>query len=276
LAADEVARRYDADPTRKDAEVNAELAKLFTAQDTAALDWTADDSWTLAYDNRLTGAGDFNRWKQQGCLQEPFTMKAREITPEGLLLQTPDDIHTESRVYFWSPDIFEGDLAVELEFRPEQPTGLALLVVQASGMQREDFLTDHPPRTSGAMDTIISDRVRNYHWEFFRHAVDVRGDLATQVFVKNPWMKPLAMSSLAPLALDQWHRLQFAQEGNRLRGMIDGQVAFNVTDDAWTHTGPVLDRGRIGLRLMYGTRMRFRNLRVWSRPTVAAVLGRSP
>jgi len=265
LSAEEIARRYAADPTPKNAEINEELAKLFSVQDAPKIEWKPGPGWLLAYGNKLTGPADFDAWKQQGCLEKPFTLKAREITPEGLLLQTPDDIHTESRVYFWSPDIFEGDLAVEFEFRPEQATGLALLVVQASGMQREDFITDHPPRTSGAMDTIISDRVRNYHWEFFRHAVDVRGDLATQVFVKNPWMKPLAMSSLAPLALDQWHRLQFVQEGNRLRGMIDGQLAFDVTDDPWTHTGPVLDRGRIGLRLMYGTRMRFRDLKVWNR-----------
>lgn len=152
------------------------------------------------------------------------------------------------------------------DFRPEQATGLALLVVQASGMQREDFLTDHPPRTSGAMDTIIADRVRNYHWEFFRHAVDVRGDLATQVLVKNPWMRPLAMSSLAPLALDEWHHLLLVQEGDRLRGAIDGLWAFDVRDDPDSHSGPVLDRGRVALRLMYGTKMRFRNLNVWSRP----------
>ena len=58
-------------------------------------------------------------------------------------------------------------------------------MVQASGIHREDFLTDHPRRTTGSMETIIGDRVRNYHWEFYRRAVDVRGDLGTQVLCKN-------------------------------------------------------------------------------------------
>lgn len=267
LPAEEIASRYAADPLPKNATVNAELAALFTVQPAEPHAWRPGPEWRQVYQRSLTAPGSFDAWFQQGCLNAPFTLLAKEITPEGLLLQTPDTIDTESRVYFWSPDRFEGDLAVEFEFRPEQGTGLALLVVQASGMQREDFLTDHPPRTSGAMDTIISDRVRNYHWEFFRHAVDVRGDLATQVFVKNPWMKPLAMSSLAPLPLHQWHRLTFVQEGARLRGFINGLPAFDVTEDPLAHAGPVLDCGRIGLRLMYGTKMRFQNLGVWNRST---------
>jgi len=267
LSAAVIARRYAADATPKNAAVNDELRRLFTVQPGKPVDWRAGPDWKLAYSRALTNANDFAGWRQQGCLQEPFTLKARDITPEGLLLQTPNTIHTESRVYFWSPEVFEGDLAVEFDFRPEQATGLALLVVQASGMQREDFLTDHPPRTSGAMDTIIADRVRNYHWEFFRHAVDVRGDLATQVLVKNPWMRPLAMSSQAPLALDEWHRLLLVQEGNRLRGAMDGIWVFDVRDDPDSHSGPVLDCGRVALRLMYGTKMRFRNLKIWSRPS---------
>lgn len=265
MTADEVGRLYADDPTPKNAEVNAELASLFTVRPASRVDWKPDASWRLVTDNRLTGRDDFAGWRQQGCLEDPYKLVEHRITGEGLLLETPGEIHTESRVYFWSPEIFEGDLAVEFEFKPERDTGLALLVVQASGMQREDFLADHPPRTSGAMDTIISDRVRNYHWEFFRHAVDVRGDLATQVLAKNPWMKPLAMSSLAPLEVGAWHRLQFVQEGDRLRGFVNGLPAFDVTDDPMAHTGPVLDRGRIGLRLMYGTRMRFRDLKVWNR-----------
>ncbi|AOS44325.1 hypothetical protein Verru16b_01386 [Lacunisphaera limnophila] len=266
ISAAEIARRYDADPTTKSVAVNDELRRLFTVQPAQPADWQPGPGWNFAYDRALTGSGDFTGWHQQGCMQEPFVLKERKITPEGLLLQTPDAVNTESRVYFWSPDVFEGDLAVEFEFRPEQTTGLALLVVQASGMQREDFLADHLPRTSGSMDTIIADRVRNYHWEYFRHAVDVRGDLATQVLVKNPWMRPLAMSSQAPLALNEWHRLLFVQEGNRLRGAIDGVWVFDMMDDPDTHSGPVLDRGRVALRLMYGTKMRFRNLKIWNRP----------
>ena len=132
-------------------------------------------------------------------------------------------------------------------------------------MQREDFIADHPPRTSGSMGTIITDNVRNYHWEFFRRTGDVRADLGTQVLVKNPWLRPLGMATLDRLAVDQWHRLLFVQEGARIRAAIDGRWVFDVHDDPLNNTGPVFNFGRIGLRLMYQTRMRFRDLKIWNR-----------
>jgi hypothetical protein len=49
-----------------------------------------------------------------------------------------------------------------------------------------------------------------------------------------------------------------------------------LTDDPLAHTGPVLDRGRIGLRLMYGTRMYFRNLRIWNRGGPTGPTGEKP
>jgi len=192
-------------------------------------------------------------------------MKELRITPDGLLMETPDKIDIESRVYLWSPKSFEGDIAVQFDFRPERATGLALLVVQASGMEREDFLTDHPRRTTGSMSTITSDRVRNYHWEFFRYVPEVRSDVQTQLLAKNPWMRPLGLSCLPRLDLGKFHRLLFLQEGRRLRAVINNQVALDAQDDPYINLGPVFNCGRIGIRLMYQTRMTFRNLKVWNR-----------
>jgi hypothetical protein len=265
LPADEIAAGYARSTAPKNAAIQRELEGLFTVTPKPSVDWTAGTDWHLRYERSLTQPGDFDGWRQQGCLVAPYELREKQITPEGLLIQTPDQIHTETRVYFWSPDSFEGDVAVEFEFRPEQNTGLALLVVQATGLQREDFLTDHPPRTTGSMSTIIGDRIKNYHWEFFRRAVDVRGDLGTQVLVKNPWNRPLGLANLPPLQVGSWHKLLFVQEGGRLRAAIDGQWALDVQDEAFNMSGPVLNSGRIGLRLMYASRMRFKNLKIWNR-----------
>lgn len=250
----------------KNAAVNAELRSLFTPQPRARADWQPGADWTLAFDRSLTREGDFDDWMQQGCSAEPYRLKEFGITPEGLLVQTPDEVHVETRVYFWSPQIFEGDLAVSYDFKVEQETGLALLIVQASGMQREDFIRDHPKRTTGSMGTILTDRVRNYHWEYYRKTVDVRCDLGTHVMIKNPWLRPMQMSTTPPVSLHEWHRLLFVQEGARLRAAIDGEWVLDVRDDPFGHSGPVFNTGRIGLRMMYGTRMRYRHLKVWNRP----------
>ena len=246
-------------------ETEKEIAALHTIQSRPRVEWQPDANWKLEYDNPLTTEGSFKDWIQQGCLEPGFALKELKNTPEGLLMETPEQIDIESRVYFWSPKIFEGDLAVEFDFRPESVDGLALLVVQASGMQREDFINDHPLRRTGSMNTIIGDRVRNYHWEFFRHAVDVRGDMGTSVLVKNPWQLPLGLATRQPFVKGEWYKLLFVQEGGHLRAAINGEWLLDVNDSPFTNNGPVFNCGRIGLRLMYQTRMRFRNLKVWNR-----------
>lgn len=245
--------------------IQKHLADLMVPQVHPSFVWSPTSDWKLVYENSFTKAGDLEGWIQQGCLQDPFRMREKRITPGGLLLETPPETGNESRVYLWSPRNFEGDIAVEFEFRPERDSGLALVVIQASGMQREDFITDQPPRTTGSMATIIADRVRNYHWEFFRrYNFNLRNGF-TQILAKNPWERPMAMSSLPLIELNQIHRLQFVQEGRRLRGTIDGQLVFDAMDDPFVNSGPVYSFGRIGIRLMYNTRMTIRNLQVWNR-----------
>jgi hypothetical protein len=62
------------------------------------------------------------------------------------------------------------------------------------------------------------------------------------------------------------------QEGRRLRGSIDGMAVFDVRDPPLGNLGPVTNSGRIGLRLMYDTRMTFRNLKIWNRNPGVEVL----
>jgi len=265
LSQAEVGTKWNDAGLRTDSEIQQQLNALHTVAPKPKADWQPDDLWSVKYDESLRKSGDFQGWTQEGCLSKEFALENFEVTSEGLLIQTPDRIDLESRVYFWSPDSFEGDLAVEFEFRPELNTGLALLVVQASGMQREDIITDQPPRTTGSMGTIIGDRIRNYHWEFFRRAVDVRGDIGTQVLIKNPWNVPLGMSARPAYVPGEWYKLLFLQEGDRLRAAINDEWVLDAQDDPCANHGPVLNCGRIGLRLMYQTRMRFRNLKAWNR-----------
>lgn len=270
LTATQIRRIWSDSLYPKNPAVEEELAAYHAVQPRPAVDWSPNREWELKTAISLTKSDDFSDWIQQGCLQPGLQLKEYSITEEGLLLETPDKIDVESRVYFWSPKSYEGDIAVEFEFRPESENGLALLIAQASGMQREDFITDHPPRTTGSMGTIIADRVRNYHWEFFRHSVDVRCDLGTQVLVKNPWEFPLALSTRPSFHVNEWYRLLFLQEGDRLRAAINGEWLIDVYDEASRNNGPVYNCGRIGLRLMYQTRMRFRNLKVWNRERVSS------
>jgi hypothetical protein len=219
----------------------------------------------------LCAPAELERFYVQG------NVEAVRITPEGLLVETPPgspplpeekrDAEDKLQVYIHSWETFEGDLYFECEFKPLAHEGLGLVMVQAQGMQREDFMRDHPLRTTGSMRMVCWENVRNYHWEFFREMEGVRNDVATHVFMKNPYFRGLAYQTMpSRLAIGVWHRLQLLQDGARWRAYVDGLRVFDVVDDEAGHAGPVYSSGRIALRNMRNTRMLWRNLRVLTRP----------
>jgi hypothetical protein len=220
----------------------------------------------------LTEPAQIERFYVQGNTAAP------RITPEGLLVETPQgspplpeekrDAEDKLQVYLHTWDSFEGELYLEFEFKALAHEGLGLVMVQAQGMQREDFMRDHPLRTTGSMRMVCWENVRNYHWEFFREMEGIRNDVATHAFMKNPYFRGLAYQTMPErLALDTWHRVQLRQDGGRWRGYVDGVRVFDVSDEVSAHAGPIYAAGRIALRNMRNTRMLWRNLRVMTRPT---------
>jgi hypothetical protein len=92
---------------------------------------------------------------------------------------------------------------------------------------------------------------------------DCDADVASHVLCKNPWGWPLRYQC-APelLALDTWHTLLFLQEEDRLRGVIDGKVVLDVTDDPRNGHGPLYRNGHLAIRCMWKSHFLFRNLKV--------------
>ncbi len=263
LRDEDVAAQYGAmrpdsnDPTDK------EIFKLMNPQALPALDLQRDASWQESYACSFTKPEDLKAWHFQTGdeFRDEFVV---QTTDEGLLVKTPDRIAKETRMYLWSPRTFEGDQWIEYDFRIESPEGLALLVFAASGAQREDFLQDYEMEKTGRMGIILG-KTRNYHWEYVRRVECMRTDVETQYMGKNPWGRQMLMGCIPRLKEGEWHRLRLVKVGNRIHGSIDGTTVFDVKDDPKTQHGPVLDFGRIGLRQMYKTSMRYRNFVVYER-----------
>lgn len=222
-----------------------------------------DSSWKETYACGFNRQKELDEWVFQtgDKLRDQFELRA---TQEGLLAATPRMIDTESRMYLWSPRIFEGDQWIEYDFRLESPTGLSLLVVCCRGPQREDFILERGVEKTGSMGTILGKTV-NYHWEYMRRVEMMRRDVETQYLSKNPWHWRLHYGCIPRLEQNRWYRLRFVKSGHRLHGSIDQKTVFDVVDDASANNGPLLNFGRIGLRQMYNTTMRYRNLVVYGK-----------
>lgn len=198
--------------------------------------------------------------------------------PEGLHVRTPAlpfvEENTEKQIYLWTEQTFEGNIYLEFEWMTLEPNGLALLMIHASGMAREDFMADYPRKTSGKMTAVHGENVRNYHWEFYREMNDTRNDVGTAFSRKNPFAFRNGFASLnRPFEHRQWHKLQFLQRGGILRGAIDGVTLLEVDDSSRTNSGCILNYGHVALRCMIHSSILFRNIKVFTQKLPFTVLG---
>ena len=277
LSPSEIRTMFLAEAPQVDAHLQESLERTYEGKGLPRLDWAPDATWKEALSLPMNRKEDLLAFYHQGA------NNCSHVTDEGMRVTTPSldmylaldpsksDLDASkvdvSRMYLWSRQTFEGDLHATFEFKLLQHGGLCLFMAQAAGMQGEDFMKDYPLRSDGAMRMVCWEDVRNYHWEFYREMLDVRNDLVSHACLKNPWFKPMSFQmENRRWDLDRWYRFEFLQEGNRLRGAIDGVTVMDVMDNSFDNNGPVLRNGHIAIRCMMRTDMIFRNLRVLNRP----------
>lgn len=239
------------------------VSELLTPHYKPDLNLKTDDTWEKAYECSFTKKSDLDSWAFQ--TGDKFRDKFKlDITENGLYWETPDNIDKESRGYLWCPAKVEGDQWIEFEFQLVSPKGLALLMMCASGMQGEDVIDDQGLRQTGSMRDMNA-TYRNYHWEYVRRVEAMRTDVETQYVNKNPWGKSLHVGCVPRLEQNRWIKIRYIKIGNKIYGSFDGKTVFEVEDNAFINNGPVLNSGRVVLRQMYNTAMRYRNFVIYTR-----------
>lgn len=245
-----------------------ELKNTFLGDNVQKFDWQVGMGWTEKLSLKLTEEKDLDMFYVQGCKSAPKITENGLLvdTPKVRLCATPNGVEDLNQVYLWTNQSFEGDLYVEFEFNPLEEGGLALLMLNASGMQREDFMKDYPLRTTGSMSMVCWEDVRNYHWEFYRETRDTRNEVENHVLLKNPWQRPLGMQCMkTPLQKNRWHKLQYLQEGSDITCVLDSRVVIKAVDDSFINNGPCLNFGRIAIRCMLNSKIIFRNLKIYNK-----------
>jgi hypothetical protein len=222
-----------------------------------------DDTWKKVYSCAFTKSSDLKAWTFQtgDKYRDKFTLA---VAADGLLWKTPDIIHTESRGYLWCPFYVEGDVCVEYEFQLLSPKGLALVIMCASGTRGEDIIRDQGLKNTGSMADMNAN-YRNYHWEYVRRVEAMRTDVETQYVNKNPWGKSLFVGCTNRLEENKWIKIKFMKTGNRISGELNGKKIFDVKDSGFDNNGPLLNSGRIVLRQMYATSMKYRNFTIYQK-----------
>ncbi len=264
MSASEIKTEYLSLRPESNSLADDDLQMDYFYQEKPKLDLVRDSNWEGAYSTSFLKEEHLKEWHIQTGDKYIDSMDIR-ITDEGLLIQTPNIVAEETRMYLWSPKIFEGNQWIEFDFQVQSEAGLALLVICASGPQRNDFIDEGWMYKTGSMGFILS-QTRNYHWEFMRRVEMMRSDMETQYLAKNPWAYKMSYGCIPRLEQNKWYHLQMVKVGNRLHGSIDGITVFDLNDDSFNNNGPVLNGGRIGIRQMYKTKMLYKNFEVYTKP----------
>jgi hypothetical protein len=264
LSTEDIYNLFRKEVTDYDIAYENRLKHIYAGEAMKKFDFSPDQKWENKFMLSLTKPEDIDSFYVQGYTP------AVKITNEGLMIETPNIPigagQYEKQVYLWSKKPFEGDLYIEYEFKTLRKGGLSLLMIQASGMQREDFMADYPLRTAGNMNMVAWSSVRNYHWEYYREMNDVRNDIATGAMLKNPYQYPIGFGTLNhSLSHNEWHKLQLLQIGNKIIGAIDGKIIIQGEDNGFNNNGAVYNFGRIAIRCMIRSKMLFRNIKVYNR-----------
>ena len=259
---DAVADAYEADTQRSDRTVGDVADAL---QGTPPTDMMADDQeYELETSLSLTDPEEVSQFTQFG----PDSMPLKELraTPEGMLFETRDTWDVENLCTLWGPDRYEGDLLLQCDVRVERDDGLALLAFDATTFDRGDVLERRDFELTGSMKTHLF-QLRNYWWEWMRHTPVVRHDRRSHVLAKGPYLAPPLDHNVADVPeVSEWHTLTINRTGDRIRCAVDGRCVHDARDPPFTGTGPTFNAGRIAIRHMQKTRIRYRDLEVWTRP----------
>lgn len=222
------------------------------------------DGFDLQTTMSLTDPAEVASFTQFG----PDSMPLAELraTPEGMLFETHDTWDVSNLCTLWGPDRYEGDLHLECDVRVERDNGLALLVFDATTFDRGDVLEHRDFEVTGHMKTHLS-QIRNYWWEWLRLTPVQNDDHRDHALAKGPHLAPaLAHNVLDEPTVNEWHTLTIRRTGDRIRCAIDDQCVLDARDPPFTGTGPPYNAGRIAIRHMQKTRVRYRDLKVWTRP----------
>jgi len=283
----------------------------------------ADSMWRLVYESDFSDGSNTSDWlmegpgefvihegklavkphAQQAMLAEWERLGRRKLDPtseyyatvEQALKQQEyspiDSLYANGNfsgghIVLWNRAVETPDsYAIEFDFTPLSPIGLAILFFSASGQQGEDVLSDRLKDRHGVFSTYTQSDINCYHISFWANNAAV-GKRGTCNLRKNAGFYNLANGSDPSVAsLDYTsetfnfttHRIRLEKIKNRITFYIDGQVAIQYEDKQYNDilksdgallkknvdTGDVLKGGRFGLRQMVGLRAEYSNIRVY-------------
>lgn len=213
----------------------------------------------LLYANPLDSQDDVANWRMEGPGKVSFD--------DGVMLmqsQRPDG--PRGHVVFWIDRDFPKNFVARWQVQPVDAEGLCIVFFAATGHEGKDLFDPSLPERKGLFPRYVKGQINCYHISYYANAPDAPGRITVNMR-KNAGFYLVANGppGIKPGSAD-WHEVTLVKNKGHVELAIDGQKVIDFFDNGQTY-GPVLGSGKIGLRQMQWTRMRYRNLRIYAMDT---------
>ncbi|HEX7009991.1 MAG TPA: DUF1961 family protein, partial [Phycisphaeraceae bacterium] len=212
----------------------------------------------LIYDNPLSSPSDLAGWRMEGPGQVTFEQGAmilRSTRPDG----------PNGNFVYWCDRDFPDHIRVEWEVQPVEDQGLCIIFFSAKGRHGEDIFDPSLAPRNGVFSQYHSGDINCYHISYYANAPDAPGRITINMRKNHGlYLVTNGPAGIIP-GSRAWHTVTLVKDGPRIQMGIDGKRVIDFFDDGQTY-GPILGGGKIGLRQMQWTRMKYRNFRVYALP----------
>ncbi|MFP4176324.1 MAG: DUF1961 family protein [Candidatus Brocadiia bacterium] len=225
------------------------------AQDLGQLD---PDRWRgeTVFEVPLTSADDVESWQLEGPGTISFEdewMRMRSLTP--------DADGKEGHIVHWCDRDVPADFLAEWDCRILSESGLNIVFFCARGRNGEDVLDPALDERTGIFGHYTGGDIDCYHISYYANAPG-GGGRTTSNMRKNHGFYLVDNGPIGiPPDDHEVHHVSLLKKGGLVRLGVDGRCVIDWYDDGQQY-GPVLGKGKIGLRQMKWTVGEYRNLRV--------------
>ncbi|SMF06884.1 protein of unknown function [Alteromonadaceae bacterium Bs31] len=211
----------------------------------------AGDKGSLLYSNSLASAKDVSAWTMEGPGELLFKNG-------WMTMFSPDQ---QMHHVFWCPEEFPNSFIAEWQVQNlHTKAGLAIVFFAAKGINGEALFSPQLKPRDGTFKQYVQGDIRSYHISYYANAAHNKDRGYANLRKNNTFTLLQTGKEGIPTLSTAIHRLRLQKTDRRIQMWVDDKSIIDFTDQDeqyWT-------TGKIGLRQMKWSQLRYRNFKVWA------------
>jgi len=210
----------------------------------------------LIYQNSFGSDGDIKDWVLEGKADAA-------IENEGVVIKTTSPDSEQGHSAFWCPEDMPASFIAQWEAQVLSDNGLLIVFLSGAGEDGRDLFDKSLEKRTGDFFDYINGDINCYHISYYANTPFNPGRI-TSNFRKNKGFYLLANGPIviSPGSKDV-HKVELVKNKGKIKLSVNGKTAI-CYEDKGDRYGPVLREGKIGLRQMRSTIVKYKSFKVFN------------